>query len=312
MDIKIYFLFISFNFMINPSIKLINCEKSIWNMTPLFMFIALLIASISGFLGALLGLGGGVIMVPLLIFILDLPIHIAAGASILAVVATSSASASVYIRDEITNMRLGMFLELATTFGAISGALIAADTSETILRTVFGLSLLYASLLMYHQMRKSDRSWDPRENDRIAERLNLGALYYDSARGETISYGVSRSLPTFCISYVAGVLSGLLGIGGGGIKVPAMNIVSGIPMKAAVATSNFMIGVTAAASALVYIRHGFCDSFVTAPVVLGTLIGSFFGARYALHIRGVALKKIFVYVLLVLGIRMVASGVGLF
>jgi hypothetical protein len=106
------------------------------------------------------------------------------------------------------------------------------------------------------------------------------------------------------------VLSGLLGIGGGGVKVPAMNMISGVPMKAAVATSNFMIGVTAAASALVYIRHGFCDGFVTAPVVLGTLIGSFAGARYALHLRGVYLKRLFVVILLVLGVRMFVSGVG--
>jgi len=279
---------------------------------PVFMLTALLISISSGFLGALLGLGGGVIMVPLLIFILDLPIHIAAGASILAVVATSSASASVYVRDEITNMRLGMFLELATTFGAVTGAVLAAGTSEAILRTVFGLSLLYASFLMWHQMRKSDRSWEQREDDWVAERLKLGSHYYDSARGETVEYGVSRSLPTFVISYVAGVLSGLLGIGGGGVKVPAMNIISGVPMKAAVATSNFMIGVTAAASALVYIRHGFCDGFVTAPVVLGTLIGSFAGARYALHLRGVYLKRLFVGILLVLGVRMVVSGVGVF
>ena len=281
-------------------------------MTPTFIFTALLVALFSGFLGGLLGLGGGVIMVPLLVFILKLPIHIAAGASIIAVVATSSASASVYVRDEITNMRLGMFLELATTFGAVTGAFIASGTSETVLKIIFGLSLLYASFLMWYQMGKSDRSWDLRENDKIAERLKLGALYYDAARGETISYGVSRSIITFIISYVAGLLSGLLGIGGGGIKVPTMNIVSGVPMKAAVATSNFMIGVTAAASALVYIRHGFCDSLVTAPVVLGTLLGSFFGARYALHIRGVVLKRIFIVILLVLGLRMLASGVNLF
>lgn len=278
-------------------------------MTPAFMLTASVIALVSGFLGALLGLGGGVVMVPLLIFILKLPIHIAAGASIIAVVATSSASARVYVRDKISNMRLGMFLELATTLGAVTGAILAADTSENILKVIFGLSLLYASFLMWYQMRKSKRSWDPRGNDRVAERLRLGAFYYDSARGETISYGVSRTIPTFIISYVAGILSGLLGIGGGGIKVPAMNIVSGVPIKAAIATSNFMIGVTAAASALVYIRNGFCDSLITAPVVLGTLIGSSFGANYALYLRGVFLKKVFVVILLILGLRLVISGV---
>ncbi len=150
------------------------------------------------------------------------------------------------------------------------------------------------------------------KNDWLANKLNLGASYYDTARAETINYGVGRSLPTFLISYIAGIVSGLLGIGGGGIKVPAMNVVSSVPMKAAVATSNFMIGVTAAASALVYIKNGFCDGFVTAPVVLGTLAGSFIGALVAIRVRGVILKKIFIVILLILGVRMLVSGAGLF
>lgn len=279
-------------------------------MTPQFILAALFIALTSGFLGALLGLGGGVVMVPLLVFLLDIPIHIAAGASIVAVVATSSVSASVYVRDEITNMRLGMFLEMATTLGAITGASIMVGVSESILETVFALSLLYAAVIMWYQLRSTGRSWIPKENDWLANKLNLGSSYYDSARDENIDYGVSRSLPTFLVSYIAGIISGLLGIGGGGIKVPAMNVVSSVPMKAAVATSNFMIGVTAAASALVYIRNGFCDGFITAPVVLGTLAGSFIGAKVAIKLRGVVLKKVFIVILLVLGIRMLASGVA--
>lgn len=280
-------------------------------MTPTFVVTALIIALGSGFLGALLGLGGGVIMVPLFVLLLDVPIHIAAGASIVAVVATSSVSASVYVRDEITNMRLGMFLEMATTLGAVTGASLMVGISESILQIIFGLSLLYAALVMWFQLRSTGRSWIPRENDWLAKKLNLGSSYYDSARDENISYGVGRTLPTFSISYIAGVVSGLLGIGGGGIKVPAMNVISSVPMKAAVATSNFMIGVTAAASALVYIRNGFCDGFVTAPVVLGTLAGSFFGAKAAIRVRGVFLKKTFIVILLILGLRMLASGVGL-
>lgn len=250
-------------------------------------------------------------MVPLLVFILDIPIHLAAGASIVAVVATSSVSASVYVRDEITNMRLGMFLEMATTLGAVTGASIMVGISESILQSIFALSLLYAAGIMWYQMRTTGRSWVPRDNDWIADRLKLGSSYYDAAREETISYGVSRSFPAFLISYVAGVISGLLGIGGGGIKVPAMNVISSVPMKAAVATSNFMIGVTAAASALVYIRNGFCDGFITAPVVLGTLAGSYLGAKFAIKVRGVQLKKVFIVILLILGLRMLASGVGL-
>ena len=127
-------------------------------MTPQFILAALLIALTSGFLGALLGLGGGVVMVPLLIFILDIPIHIAAGASIVAVVATSSVSASVYVRDEITNMRLGMFLEMATTLGAVTGASIMVGVSESLLETIFALSLLYAAVVMWYQLRSTGRS----------------------------------------------------------------------------------------------------------------------------------------------------------
>jgi uncharacterized membrane protein YfcA len=279
-------------------------------MTPQFILTALIIALTSGFLGALLGLGGGVVMVPLLVFILDIPIQIAAGASIVAVVATSSVSASVYVRDEITNMRLGMFLEMATTLGAVTGASLVVGINEYILEVIFALSLLYAAIVMWLQMRNTDKSWISKPNDWIANKLSLGSSYYDSALDQNIEYGVSRSIPTFLVSYVAGIISGLLGIGGGGIKVPAMNVVSSVPMKAAVATSNFMIGVTAAASALVYIRNGFCDGFVTAPVVLGTLVGSFVGALVAIKVKGVVLKRVFIVILLILGIRMLASGVA--
>lgn len=276
----------------------------------IFIFEALVISSGSGALGAMLGLGGGVFMVPLLVFLLDVPIHIAAGASIIAVVATSSAAAATYVRDDITNLRLGMFLELATTVGAVSGAFLTLVTRESILRMIFGLALLYAAVTMYLQMRKMKRSWVSKPNDGLAERLHLDGSYYDVARGRQITYGVSRTPFILGISYVAGVISGLLGIGGGGIKVPAMNVMGSVPMKVAIATSNFMIGVTAAASALVYIRNGFCDVFITAPVVLGTLAGSFMGARLTNRVRGVILKKVFTVVLALLAVRMIASGLG--
>jgi uncharacterized membrane protein YfcA len=281
-------------------------------MNPIFIFIALIIALGSGFLGALLGLGGGVIMVPFLVFGLGVPIQIASGASIIAVVATSSISASVYVQDKITNMRLGMFLEMATTLGAVTGASLMVGVGENILEIILGASLLYAAFVMWHQLRNTSLSWIPKENDWLAQKLNLGTSYYDPASGQTIAYGVNRSLPTFIISYIAGIVSGLLGIGGGGMKVPAMNVISSVPMKAAVATSNFMIGVTAAASAIVYIRNGFCDGFVTAPVVLGTLTGSYLGASVALHVKGILLKKTFIVILLILGLRMLSLGMGLF
>jgi uncharacterized membrane protein YfcA len=275
------------------------------------MIYAFLIAIGSGFLGALLGLGGGIIMVPLLIFLLDVPIHLAAGASIVAVVATSSVSTSVYVRGKITNMRLGMFLEIATTLGAVTGASFIAVTSESLLKSMFGLSLIYATVVMWIQMRKTDRSWVKKTDDWLARKLRLGSSYLDEASGETVKYGVDRTLQTFCISYIAGIISGLLGIGGGGVTVPAMNVVSSIPMKAAVATSNFMIGVTAATSALIFMRNGYCDSFMAAPIVLGTILGSYSAANFARRLSGVFLKRVFVVVLLLLGLRMLSSGTGI-
>ncbi len=250
-------------------------------------------------------------MVPLLVFLLDVPIHYAAGASIIAVVATSSAATSVYVKNEITNIRLGMFLELATTFGALSGASLMSLTSESFLQSLFGATLLYAAIVMGSRMRSSSTVWSFKPNDDLAERLDLGGSFWDDATQEQVSYGVHRTLPTFIISFIAGIISGLLGIGGGGVKVPAMNVLSNVPMKVSVATSNFMIGVTASASALVYLRHGYCDFFITGPVVLGTLIGSFLGAKATKRIQGASLKKLFIVVLVVLGVRMILSGVGM-
>ena len=280
-------------------------------LLPVFTLQAFIISLATGAVGALLGLGGGIFMVPLLVFLLGVPLQVASGASILAVLATSIAAASKYVKDDMTNLRLGLFLELATTLGALMGAFAVPFVSDQILRIVFGLTLVYAAGIMYHQTRKTGRSWSMAPNDGLAERLSLGGSYYDTARDETVEYGVSRTPATLAVSYVAGIISGLLGIGGGGIKVPAMNVVGNIPMKAAVATSNFMIGVTAAASALVYIRNQYCDAFIAAPVVLGTLIGATVGVRFTNRVKGVALKKTFIVMLFIVDVRMILSGVGI-
>ncbi len=278
---------------------------------PVFTLQAFIISLATGAVGALLGLGGGVFMVPLLVFLLGVPLQVAAGASILAVLATSIAAAAKYVKDDMTNLRLGLFLELATTLGALTGAFTVPFVSDQILSIVFGLTLVYAAGTMFKQIMKGGRSWVNAPNDGLAERLSLGGSFYDTARGETIEYGVCRTPVTFGVSYFSGIISGLLGIGGGAVKVPAMNVVGNIPMKAAVATSNFMIGVTAAASALVYIRNQYCDAFIAAPVVLGTLIGASIGARFTNPVRGVALKKIFIVMLFIVAVRMILSGVGI-
>ena len=276
----------------------------------LYMVYAFIIALGSGVFGALLGLGGGVLLVPLLVFLLGVPIHLASGASIIAVVATSSAATATYVKEGLTNIRLGMFLELATTIGAVSGAFLASLTSEWVLRVVFGISLLYATATMFLQQRRGERSRIRRRNDQLSEMLQLGGGYFDAALGVDVTYGVGRTPLTFAVSYLAGIVSGLLGIGGGGVKVPAMNLLSGVPMKAAVATSNFMVGVTAAASALVYMRNQCVDAFIAAPVVLGALIGAYAGARLTNRVRGAALKNLFIVVLTILAVRMILSGLG--
>lgn len=280
-------------------------------MPPLHMLYSFIIATGSGIAGALLGLGGGIFLVPLLVFFLSVPLQTAAGASIVAVVATSNAAAANYVREELTNVRLGLFLETATTIGAVSGAFLISVVSEGILRIVFGLSLLYAAGSMYLKQRGANNTWTHKPNDHLAERLHLEGTYFDEEKGEEVVYGVDRTPLTFGISYIAGIISGLLGIGGGGIKVPTMNAVSNVPIKAAVATSNFMIGMTAATSALVYIRHGYCDLFQTAPVVLGTLLGASMGARVTNRVSSRFLRQAFILVLLVMAARMIISGVRL-
>ena len=280
-------------------------------MTPEYLLISFVISLFSGAAGALLGLGGGIFLVPLLVYVLGVPMQLAAGASILAVIATSSAAAASYVEEELTNIRLGMFLELATTLGAVTGAFLAFAAGDAALQVIFGFCLLYSSAFMFLQQRRAGTIWFRRPNDRVAERLSLGGGYHDKATGEDVAYGVDRSPLILGISYVAGVVSGLLGIGGGAIKVPAMNVVGGVPMKAAVATSNFMVGVTAAASAMVYIRYGRIDAFITAPVIFGTLIGATLSARATNRLRGSTIKLLFVVVLTIIGVKMILTGAGI-
>jgi len=269
--------------------------------------ISLILALLSGLLGALLGLGGGVILVPLLVLLLHLPMHTASAASILAVVATSTASTSNYVREGLTNLRLGVFLELSTTLGAISGALMTIAMGEPLLRVVLGLILIYAAIMMLRRRGE----WKPKVSDGLASRLKLDGCYYDEAEGVEVAYGVDKTPVVFILSYLAGVISGLLGIGGGGIKVPAMNLLGGVPMKAAIATSSFMIGITAAAAAIIYMRYGYCNSIIASSVILGALIGASLGSRITPRVRGGSLKILFSILLMMVGLRMILSGVGI-
>jgi len=274
-----------------------------------FVVIVLGAAMVAGLLGALLGLGGGIIIVPLLTLGLGVDIHYAIGASIVSVIATSSGAAIVYVRDRLTNLRIGMFLEIGTTTGAITGAFIAGRVGGPVLFLLFGVILVYSALVM---LRKND-SHGPSSSapDPLALSLGLRGEYYDPAIGRPLGYTASHSLLGLALMYVAGAVSGLLGIGSGILKVPAMDLAMHLPMKVSTATSNFMIGVTAAASAGIYFARGDVHPLVAAPVAIGVLAGATMGTRLLQHLPALLIRRIFVAVLLVVSAQMIMRGLSM-
>ncbi len=268
-----------------------------------------LIAILAGLLGSILGLGGGIIITPVLTLLFGLDIQYAIGASIVAVIATSSGGAIAYIKDGITNTRIGMFLEIGTTLGAITGAYLSGIIDPKYLYIIFGLVLLYSVAMM---LRKS-RAELPQgvKNHPLAEKLSLNGEYYDKVLGRQVAYNVDGVYPGLGMMYVAGALSGLLGIGSGSFKVMAMDLFMKLPLKVSSATSNFMIGVTGAASAGVYFLRGDIDPKIAAPVALGVLFGATIGARVMQRLKSRTIRLIFIPVLAIVSIEMIVKGVGL-
>jgi len=258
----------------------------------------------AGFLGSLTGLGGGVVIVPLLTLFLGVDIRYAIGASLVSVIATSSGAAAAYVKEGFSNIRIGMFLEMATTFGALFGAALAARIPTSLIAVIFGTVLIYSAYLSTHAW--PDRS-DQERPDPLATRLHLDGSYPDS--NGPVPYHV-HAVPTgFSLMFVAGGLSGLLGIGSGAVKVLAMDQAMHIPFKVSTTTSNFMIGVTAAASAGVYLNRGYIDPGLAMPVVLGVLIGSLWGARVLIGVKTRWLRLTFAVVILALGLEMLYKGI---
>ncbi len=220
---------------------------------------------LAGFLGAATGLGGGVVIVPLLAIGFAVDIKYAMGASLVSVIATSSAAASAYVKEGFSNIRVGMFLEIATTIGAVTGAAIATSISPSIIAVIFGLVLVYSAYQSGFSHRQEDSTSD--KPDKLATRLKMNSDY--PAPEGMRKYYVHRVPGGFGIMYLAGVLSGLLGIGSGALKVIAMDQVMHLPFKVSTTTSNFMIGVTAAASAGVFLNRGYVDPGLAMPVMLG-------------------------------------------
>jgi hypothetical protein len=274
---------------------------------PLVPFTSLVFfgSFLAGLLGALTGLGGGVVLIPLLTLGFHVDMRYAIGASLISVIATSSGAAAAYVREGYSSVRIGMFLEVATTFGAVLGAFLATRVPTRALAVIFGLVLLYSAWLSRNQSsdadgRVIDNPW--------SDRLGMSGAYPVGPTGGKKSYKVDRIPAGFVMMFGAGTLSGLLGIGSGAVKVLAMDKIMRIPFKVSTTTSNFMIGVTAAASAGIYLARGYVDPSLAFPVMLGVLGGSLLGAKVLVHSRVSLLRTIFALVIVALGIEMIVNG----
>jgi uncharacterized membrane protein YfcA len=273
-------------------------------VNTLELTIFVLLGSVAaGFLGSLTGLGGGVVMVPLLTLVFHVDIRYAIGASLVSVIATSSGAAAAYIREGYPNIRVGMFLEIATTIGAITGALVAVHLPLSYIAITFGLVLLYSAYISYRPPKEHPAA---EKTGRFASLLRMDGSF-PTAQGVQ-QYHVQGVPAGFGLMYLAGVLSGLLGIGSGAIKVLAMDRAMHLPFKVSTTTSNFMIGVTAAASAGVYLNRGYIDPGLAMPVMLGVLLGSVAGTFVLAKARVSLLRTVFSLVIAALAVEMIVNG----
>ncbi|MBG6235447.1 putative membrane protein YfcA [Pedobacter sp. CAN_A7] len=271
----------------------------------LFTVIVLAGAFLAGLVGSLTGLGGGVIIIPLLTLVLGVDIHYAIGASIVSVIATSSGSAAAYVKEGITNIRIGMFLEIATTVSAIFGAVVTIFINPSYIAVVFGLILLFSAAMMVK--KKVDRS-DDDTSGKLAVFFKLNGSY-PTAEGVKY-YAVHNIVGGFVMMFFAGIISGLLGIGSGALKVLAMDNIMRLPFKVSTTTSNFMMGVTAAASAVVYLHRGQIDPGIAMPVTLGVLCGATIGSKILVKTNTDKLKVIFAVVIVFLALQMIYNGLS--
>jgi hypothetical protein len=269
-----------------------------------FTLVVFAISAVGGCLGAMTGLGGGVVVTPALTLLLGIDLRYAIGASLVSVIATSSGAAAAYVREGYSNIRIGMFLEVATTIGAILGSYLATRVSPAWLAIIFGLVLLHAA---WQSGRHNEKATQPTHKDPLATRLRLSGEY--PTREGPAHYQAQRVKTGFALMFGAGTLSGLLGIGSGALKVIAMDQAMRIPFKVSTTTSNFMIGVTAAASAGVYLRRGYIDPGVVMPVMLGVLSGSLFGARILMRGRTRTIRRIFAALVTIIALEMLYKGI---
>ena len=268
-----------------------------------FSLLVFLVSVSAGFLGALTGLGGGVVITPALVLLFGVDLRYAIGATLVSVIATSSGAAAAYVREGISNIRIGMFLEIATTAGAVAGASLGSRVPTSALAVIFGIVLLYSAYLSSRQRPEGGRA---QAADPLAVRLKMNSTYPGPAG--RVAYQVHRVKTGFGLMFAAGAISGLLGIGSGALKVIAMDRAMGIPFKVSTATSNFMIGVTAAASAGLYLSRGYIDPGLAMPVMLGVVGGSVAGSRLLMGARTRVLRMVFAVIVTVLALEMIYSG----
>lgn len=269
----------------------------------LLTLLLLIVSALTGFLGALTGLGGGVLLVPVLTLWFHVNLHYAVGAVLISVIATSSGAAAAYVKEGFTNIRIGMFLEIATTLGALLGAFLLTRVPTEAIAIIFALMLLFSSYLSWHSEPDPTPLATP---DALSARFRLNGTF-PTSHGEQ-PYQAYRVGAGFPLMGLAGVLSGLLGIGSGAMKVLAMDQVMRIPFKVSTTTSNFMIGVTAAASAGFYFKEGYIEPGLAMPVMLGVLVGSMLGAKALVRMHTRILRMIFSVVIAIMAVEMIFNA----
>jgi uncharacterized protein len=270
-------------------------------------------ASVAGFFGALLGIGGGLFLVPLLVLVLHLPMKTAVAASLVAVIATSNAGGSKYVDQHITNIRLAMFLEIFTTLGAVAGSILALYLQDWIMLIVFAALMINMAWNAFATRQLDDQrisagSFATTEQDAVCRRLNLRGQYYDQKAQRDVAYVVTGARIGASVSFLAGIASGLLGIGGGVLKVSAMNRHMNIPMKAAVATSKLMIGITAAVGSLLFYVAGVIQFLLVGPIAIGTTVGATVGTMVMNKLSSAALKRTMTVIMLYMAYSMIAKA----
>ena len=263
----------------------------------------------AGVVGAVLGLGGGILLVPLLTMVFGIDLHYAMGASLVSVIATSSGAAAMYLRSGLSNIRIGLFLAMATVTGALIGAALSGVVPPRALELILGLALAYSVIVTLRQLKVELPEGQP--YDPLAMRFGLEGTYDDVRLGREVKYRAGRVKTGVAVMWGAGLLSGLLGIGSGAFKVLALDYVMRLPMKVSTATSNFMIGITAAASAAVYFGRGDIHPLIATPVALGVLLGASVGTVLMGRLRNTTVRALFLPVIVYLALSMIARGLGL-